>query len=116
MLQSYTIPQLAGTAAGTSSATSAPINGYIEALYVANNSAGTLTVQTVASPQVTVLTMTTAGTAWYYPRVQTHLTDTTAMTFDGTRKWAERVPVNGYLRSVLNAGGTADVTVWAADV
>ncbi len=113
MLRAYTIPQLAGTVAGTSSPTVGPINGWIEALYVANNGAGTLTVNTVHQPQVTVLTMASAGTAWYYPRTQVHLTDTTGLTYDGSNKVCEPVPVTDYLQSVSNAGGTVSVTVLA---
>ncbi len=113
MLRAYTIPQLAGTVAGTSSPTVSPLNGEVVGLHVANNSGGTLTINTVHAPQVTVLTMATAGTTWYYPRAQAHLVDTTALTYDGSHAVAVPVPVADYLQCVLNAAGTVNVTVLA---
>jgi hypothetical protein len=113
MLKQYTIPQLAGAAAGTSSATTGVVNGEVLGLYVTYAGAGTLTVRTVHDPQVNVLVLETGGTQWYYPRAETCLdgSGTTAITYDGTYPVCAVIPVTDHMESVTNAAGTADVTV-----
>jgi hypothetical protein len=98
------------TAAGTAS-TPGVINGELMAVHVTKaGTAGTVTVQTAHSPQTTFLTLTAAGTDWYYPRVP--ICDGTAGTLEyatGYRVY-DTIPVCVHLQGVLNAAGTLAVT------
>lgn len=98
------------TAAGTS-VTYDVIDGELLALYAAFDSAGTLTVTTQHAPTTTFLTLTAAGTQWYYPRAQVHSTAGAGLTYDGTRILETAIPFVDNVQMVTDAAGTAAVTL-----
>lgn len=108
MISQVDLPQLAGTAAGTVVSVT-PLNAELLACYIANNSAGTVTLATTSPAPVTVMTMDAAGTQWFYPRVAT----STAGTAAGTIALSDYapLPLSGYVQVSANAGGTVNVTL-----
>jgi hypothetical protein len=99
------------TAAGTAT-TPGVVSGELLAVHVTKpGAAGTVTIQTAHSPQTTLLTLTAAGTGWFYPRVP--ICDGTAGTLqyaDGYRVY-DTIPVCDHVEGVLNAAGTLAVTL-----
>jgi hypothetical protein len=109
MISQIGLPQLAGTAAGTVVSVT-PVNAELLALYIANNSAGTVTLATTSPAPVTIMTMDAAGTQWFYPRVPTSTAGTAAGTIALAGVYAE-LPLSGYVQLSANAGGTVNVTL-----
>lgn len=112
MISQIGLPQLAGTAAGTVVSVT-PVNAELLALYIANNSAGTVTLATTSPAPVTIMTMDAAGTQWFYPRVPTSTAGTAAGTIALSGDYAA-IPLAGYVQVSANAGGTVNVTMLVA--
>lgn len=109
MISQVDLPQLAGTAAGTVVSVT-PLNAELLACYIANNSAGTVTLATTSPAPVTIMTMDAAGTQWFYPRVQCSTAGTAAGTILLSGVY-EPPPLSGYVQVAANAGGTVNVTL-----
>lgn len=109
MITTVSLPQLAGTAAGTVTS-GAPLSAELLAVQVAANAAGTLTLTAGGPPAQTLFTLAgTAvggGTAWYYPRAQ--VCSAAGVAVSGVY---EPMVVDGYVSAVFNAGGTVSVTM-----
>lgn len=100
MIRQQSLPSLASAAAGTATST-APMTGNLLAAYVATNCAGTTILRTATSPQQTLMTLTPAGSAWYYPRVQLFGTNGTVV----ASQYGPMV-IQDYVQVVTNAAGT----------
>jgi hypothetical protein len=85
------------------------IAGELLAAYVLHNTAGTMTLSTQHAPAVTLLTLDTGGTQWYYPRATVHDGGGAAMTFDGTYPIPAPIPFVDNVQVSTNADGTAQV-------
>ena len=96
------------TQAGAGTVTSnAPIIGELLAVYVASNSAGTVTVATTGTAPVTIASLTGgAGTAWYFPRRQG--CDVGGTVISGVY---DMIPLSNYVTAGINAAGTVSVTL-----
>ena len=104
MIQHISLTTQVGAGTVTSGA---PIHGELLALYVANSSAGTVTVVTTGPAPVTIASLTGgAGTAWYYPRRQG--CDVGGTVISGVY---ETIPLNNYVTFGINAAGTATCTL-----
>jgi len=97
--------------------------GEVLAIYVKYNDsppAGTtdVTVTTVgtspAPPATTLQSLPNAATdGWFYPRTQIQTTAGTGLTYDGTNKVEEPIPVCDYVNVKIDQANAADnVDVW----
>jgi hypothetical protein len=102
MIKHISLPQL--SAAGTVSS-DAPVSGELVGLFIASNSAGTVTVASTV-PAANLLYVAGAGTAWYYPVAQNCDVGGTAVSGQYVR-----VPLDNYVTAGVNAAGTVNVTV-----
>lgn len=101
----------AGAAVGTATAT-APLAGEIFAVHLAyGGTAATtdVTVATVHAPTTTLLTVTdNASDGWYYPRVQMHDVNGSALTLDGTQANVAPIPVCDQVRVTVTQADDGD--------
>ena len=105
MIRTYSIATKALAAAGTST-TSEPVSGVLVGAYVGFNAA-TLTRASQAGPAQTILTLTTAGTQWYYPRVNVHNVSGGTLSYADGRAQVEPFVLSGdYVDASLNGAGT----------
>jgi len=107
MLRTYNLDTL--SAVGTS-ATNDVIAGELVAVHVLHNTAGTMTLATVHDPVVPFMTMTTTGTAWYYPRANICNGGGTALSFGtATSPVPTLIPFADNVHVYTNAAGTTTV-------
>lgn len=123
MIRAHALPT--ATADGSAGAATAlvesnePINGEIVALYIAQAGSPAATTDitiAIKTPALNVLVLSNVTTSgWYFPRHQVHGSTGTALTLDGTRINADRVPVDGYMTAAIAQGDdnqTLDVTIF----
>ena len=92
--------------AGTTTS-GAPVIGELLGLYVASNSAGTVTIATTGVAPVTIASLTGgAGTTWLYPRRQG--CDVGGTVISGVY---DAIPLSNYVTAGINAAGTVSVTL-----
>jgi hypothetical protein len=108
MLTQIGLPSLTTSTGTVVSVT--PVEAELLAVYVASNALGTVTLSTVAPAPVTFLTLDTAGTAWFYPRVPINTAGTAAGTILLSGQYVE-IPLQGYVQVAQNAAGTVNVTL-----
>jgi hypothetical protein len=108
MISQIGLPQLAGNVAGAVVSVT-PVEAELLALYIANNSSGTVTLAQV-SPPLTIMTMDAAGTQWFYPRAPLNTAGTAAGTILLSGAY-DTMPLTGYVQVSANAAGTVNVTL-----
>jgi hypothetical protein len=87
-----------------------PVEAELLAVYVASNCLGTVTLATTSPAAMTILTLDTVGTAWFYPRVPLNTAGTAAGTILLSGVY-DTMPLTGYVQVSANAAGTVNVTL-----